>query len=523
MARKIKPKVSVIGYGPKIDLGNKGEATPDEIIRFAALTTYKDISILDEIAELKKEGEYDQKIITKSLIGSAGAGHASMSTTPGIWFMLEGDCSKAVDSIFTGTKYGSFLMPSSRRIPVNKEQIVVPDGILKQDIGAVDQYMKASKGNIETYEFLKENKIISKQEASKIVQYGHRGGGVMFMPLETIINFAKDFEDNDSIPQEGKEVISQLEEFIHNNGMGITYEAKKSAPRIGSIIPTIFHYKKNIAQELKFDPKNQFDPFLMNLTYIQSDQFEKQAFAYLKKHKEILSSVKNIKQGSKELLNQLEPIVTGYNDCISATIGSRIPWRIWGEVKRHRTLDQTPESIYWATKRAVEVNKKYLENPNVDLVSTFSPIFSIPNELKKDRENLKKWVNTFSNSLTAYENLLNMGVKKSDAILVIPRGLKLNIVKRFNLFNLTAGYMSLRLCGTCEPEMKDLTEKEHKLILNNEILPDQIKKLIMPKCGYVGFCPDRNCGKINKFVKFYDQDIHKKIKKHREAIIKSKL
>ena len=185
MVTVIEPKVNVIDYGPKLTLKNGQIITPDEFVWGASRITYKDIGTIPELIKLREEEEDITEKIKTSLIASAGAGHASMSTSIGFWIFLEGNSSKMVDSIFTGARFASSLMPSGRRVPLIQNQIVVPKGIhRKKDFEKM--YLETSEKNIQAYELLQERGV-SKQEAAKIAQYGHRGGGFMFMPSDTVI------------------------------------------------------------------------------------------------------------------------------------------------------------------------------------------------------------------------------------------------------------------------------------------------------------------------------------------------
>ena len=87
--------------------------------------------------------------------------------------------------------------------------------------------------------------------------------------------------------------------------------------------------------------------------------------------------------------------------------------------------------------------------------------------------------------------------------------------------------MSLRLCGTAEPEMREITQKEAALI---QRIPSIgiIKELIAPKCNYVGFCPElgyqgARCRKVNVIHPEYNEAIHKELQATRIAGIESKL
>jgi len=531
MVNIIKPKVNIIDYGPKLVLGNGQVIIPDEFVWGASRIAYKDIGTIHELLELKKDDKDISETIKKSLINSAGAGHASMATTPGFWVFLEGESSKMVDSMFTGARFASSLMPSGRRVPVEVDKIVVPKGIHEHSNKELENlYLATSEKNIHAYELLQERGV-PKQEASKIVQYGHRGGGFMFLPLETIIHFAKDAEDNQLMPREGKEILSQLEDFIHSHGCGITYEARKAAPRTGCVNPNIFHNRKNLAQELiDNNYKNcQFEPVTVSHSFIESEERDERVHNWLLKRKEIFANPESIKDNWAGLLRELEHIVEDYNNSFSVTTISNSPWRVWGEVKRHRTLPQTTESVYNAVDRAREVvannhGEFYEKGLLGEIKFAYSPVLSIPASISNDQENFNLWINRFRESVKVYDKLVNAGIEKRDAIHIIPRGLKMGILKQFDFYNSTTGYLSLRQCFTAEPEMRAISEKESKLISQCIRVPYDINLLLTPKCHYVGFCSNaKPCGQIKKAVPGYDIDINSNVRETLKQEIRDKL
>jgi len=512
MYEVINPKIEVVGFGPYRELPN-GQITPDEFVYGASGITYKGMRALDELMEAKEKDTDVREKMIKGLIKSAGSGHASMATTPGFWFIIQGTSSKLVDSIFTGARFSSSLMPSGRRVPISKENIVIPKGIAEKGEEAVDVYARASEHNIGVYEELQKRGVPT-QEASKIVQYGHFGGGFMFMPLETLMTYSRMFQKNpEVVPAEGREIISQLERFVHKNGMGVVYEARKAAPREGCPNPNIFHNRINWASTERWIDGDA--RIISARDFDDTERAERiQAF----------SDFRKADFGDKELsalnwkntLGYLQDIVSDYNNSVEVATFVNTPWRVWGEVKRHRTLPQIAESVYMAVIRATNEFGKEEE--------TLGNVVSIPEKVRSDKGNLRRWREAFANSLDAYRKLTNLDVEKSDAIAVIPRGLKLGVIKTYDLYNLTTGYASLRLCNTAEPEMRAITEAEMELIKRDERISETIKLLIAPKCHYVSFChePDYSkcCGKVRKIMPDYDEAFHNQITKAREQEIR---
>ena len=511
MSQIINPEVNVLDYGPKIMLKNGSIISPDEIIRYAALGTYKDISFIDELVEQKKEDPNYFENISQAINNSTGRGHASMTTSIILFAELKGHCSKFVDSMLTGVRFGSSLMPSGRRIPIQKEQIVISEKIHKNS-NAENLYIQESEKNIQLYEKLKEKNKNWKQEASKIVQYGLHGGGFMAISLETIVNLSKDIEDNPFMPNEGKQILSQLEEFIFNHGMDKTYMARKNAPRTGCINPNIFHNELNDTHTLmqtNFSDVKE-NPVLLNLNYFPCKERDKQINAWIKKRDKLSKNPLNALSNYNPLLKNLKSIISNFNNSIEATFITNTPWRVGGEVKRHRTMFQIPESIYKAIDRAKETVKNMDKVDDLEILKKeYLKIFSIPPFIQKDAGLFKEWIERINNSIITYERLIKMKIPESEAIAIIPRGLKLGILKKKDFYNLTLGYDSLRLCQTAEPEMMQITEQERALLLKQDI-SKPIKNLLIPKCGYVNFCPDRYCKKkiINRFVPRYNRETH---------------
>jgi hypothetical protein len=528
----VDPKVDFLGYGPTLKLidaeGKEIILSPDDLVYGAAGVTYKGMKFIDEVIELKKDGVDFQTKRDKATIKSVGAGHASMSTSQGMWVAVR-ESSKLVDSIFTGATYLSALMPSGRRVPIEVGEIVVPKGI--EDVGGIarELYLDTSKKNIQAYELL-QIQGVPKQEASKIVQYGHGGGGFFYVPLETLVYFAKQAEANpEDIPLEAKEIITQLEKTVHENGMGVTYESRKNAPRASSVNPNIFHHRRNFAQELFEDHKIEYahDPILLSAFDNVSDERTRRIIDYLQHRKELFQSPG---ENWKKSLQELEDIVSDFNLSTGARTIANVPWRVWGEVKRHRTLPQTAESIYNAIERTRKDYFTSLELTRTDeeYVSALKRFVSVPDSVANNRENLDLWEERVRDSLIVYDRLLQMGIKESDAITVIPRGIKFAMIKSLDLYNMTTGFASLRQCkGTVEPEMYSFTKREMELIKKSPAIDEYVKQLIAPKCHYGGFCPEADfktcCGLVKQVTPNYDEVMHKAVWTQREGEIRSKL
>jgi len=97
---------------------------------------------------------------------------------------------------------------------------------------------------------------------------------------------------------------------------------------------------------------------------------------------------------------------------------------------------------------------------------------------------------------------------------LIPRGLRLDMVQDYNLYNLVAGYYPLRICSTAEEELRRLSLQEVvaiKGLLGQKKL-DWLAWHIQPKCYTVGFCPEQEfCGVIKGLSPNYSSELHKEM------------
>ncbi|MFW5846534.1 MAG: FAD-dependent thymidylate synthase [Nanoarchaeota archaeon] len=511
----VNPKIHLRDYSPKIKLQEGRIVNPDEVICAAAGITFKDVRHFSDVLRKIQLGDYGEgdeeeyRKLMKGLVNSAGAGHASLSTGIDLTISAEDSTSKFIDSMFTGARFESALMPSGRRVPIKEDQILVPKSIKSAGNEAVQIYMKNSKENIRAYEKLKERGV-HKQQASKIVQYGLTGGGFIKIPLETLVSFSRDFKFNpNAIPQEGKEILSQLEEMVYENGMTITYEARKASPRATCPNPSIFHYRKTSAEELR--DENSENLIIVDTYSRDSLDRKNRIYKWLKKFKEVSKSKDLTKKQHEQLLQEAHEIVQDHNQDVRASVFSVSPWRVWGEYKRHRTMPQEAESIYQARKRISPIVQRIIENKKDGLgpnLRELERVFSLPEEIKEDFENLNIWINRIVDSNNTFEKLKEIGIPESDAIYVFPRGLKLGVFRTYDTYNLTTGFESLRRCKDVEPEMKKTTWQEYELLQSSN-LPQDIKDFMRVKCQYTGFCHNRSpCKNIYSVASWYSPEEH---------------
>jgi len=524
--------IEILGYGPNLDLSKEGyeDLTPQQVIAFSSMMTYKSKNAKEMAIEvLKSEQDLDQKVIN-SIINSAGRGHASLSTSAALWCLFTGS-SKYVDSLFTGAIFSSSLMPSSRRIPVNIESILTPESVIKSSPEIQKIYYETSKSNIEFFEYLV-TQGVKLEEAAKITQYGITGGGFIFLPLETIIAYKKEFElEKDFVPKEGFDFISKIEAQLKELGMDILYWSRNFAPRNTLPYPNVFTDPKKNSFINDFKKMNFFQekPRVFRDYFYETKNFENELINLYSLEQEIKSKPELVLEKWPDLLNLRRDIEKRYSNVISFSLFSNISFRVWGEAKRHRTLEQSVESVYHATEGTKEkfyAHKELIRKGQINnsAIEDLSKVYIMPESIKKDRDLTIGWLRHVLDSLEAYDKLKET-IPISDAFSVIPRGIKLSIFKRFDLYNILDGYIPLRLCGTAEPEMRRITELERDLIKDNS--PGYLNNLIGPKCQSVGYClePYKSyCGRINPNIGFqYTEDFHKLVQTARVNLIKEKL
>jgi len=531
--KPVNLEFEIIDWGPKIDLGSEGHGvlTPEQVVASSSWMTYKSGNAKEMAVEaLESETGPDETLdekTRKSLMNSVGRGHASLSTSAYVAVLFT-DSSKFVDSLFTGTPFGSSLMPSGRRIPVDEDSIVAPESIANGDTEIQKIYYETSVKNIRFYQELIKSGV-SKQDAAKITQYGTKGGGFMLLPLETIVSFRQEFESQGIwIPDEGHMFVRKLEDRMKDLGMDNLYWARAFAPRNAYPYPNIFRNpdSSSLVNDLMGRYPNVDKPVVNILQFYDTENFRQELEKLRELQTEIAKNPDSLKERWNELMNLRRDIISRYRNIISVSSLSKISWRVWGEVKRHRTVPQQPESIYSAVRRAASVFDKYRhnimdDNLSDDITAELSEVFMTPT---LDGDLKKRWLNNVLDSFDTYNFLLNRGIKEKDAIFVIPRGVRLHVHKTFDLHNLMEGYIPVRTCLTCEPEMLATTRMEAAAV--KQLVPEYLGRFIRPKCSSVGFCPEtfkdyEKCRQVDIDIGFeYAEGFHNEMRKEQKRLMK---
>ena len=516
-------KVKFLGITPFLK-DRSGVLNPQEIAAFSALLTFKGKSIKNLFKDTLKKGENLQDRISKILQRSSLIGHASVATTPSLSLNYEG--SKFLDSAMTGIYFSSSLVSSGRRTGTAEKDIVYPVQILRNK-KAKKIYREASEKIINFFNSLLSQEI-PKDEASKILQYGIYGTGIIQLPVESIVSLKREYlAEKDWMPEEIGLLLKKIEKETKKLGVDLLYATRVVAPRNVYPYPNIFKnpQKSNLVREIRKSEKLSNRSKLVSFDALITPELKNKLAKLEKKKKEIFSSPKKIKKEWLSLLSSLQEFVRDYNSSLRIRFLSSIPWRIWGEKKRHRTCPQIIESVYYCVERTAKVfqkNKKLIkeldERPFIlspRFIQEVEEVFSIPPSIKKNKKLLSKYLLIGLEVFEDYRALIKLKIKPRDAIFLVPRAVKLDILQEYDLYNLLAGYYPLRICPTAEEEMRRNSLREVGQIKN--ILTKKglgfLNRFIVPKCQIVGFClEDKSCPMIFNSVKNYNEKFHQEMK-----------
>jgi len=511
-------KVKFLGITPVLN-DKTGVLNPQQISAFSALLTFKGKPVQKLLKETIEKGQDVSEKIKNILRKSSLKGHASIATTPAICFSYE--ASKFLDSGLTGMVFASALMASGRRTGTKIEDIVYPTTIFRNK-KAREIYREASEKNINFFNWLL-SQGIKKDEASKILQYGIYGTGVVQFPVESIISLKREYESEKKwMPEEVGFLIKEIEKELRKLGIDLLYATRLVAPRNTYPYPNIFKDPKetNIVRDLMKEKKQRLPFKIISTNFIVSPGL-KRRLAELKREINIATRNKSsLKKRWLELIILRRQISRDYNLSANVKILSSVSWRVWSEKKRHRTCPMVVESVYYCLERAVKIFNRYkyqIRNKKINqkILSDLENVFYIPPNIKKNREFLEKYLERVAESLAVYRRLIGLKIRESDAIFVVPRGLKLDVLQEYNFYNIITGYYPLRICPTAEEEMQKSTLKEaaaiRKILIQKKL--KFIADHIVPKCQAVGFClEEKTCGVIKFLVKRYNNAFHQMMK-----------
>lgn len=515
-------KVTFLGINPVLK-DETGILDSETIVALSALLTFKGKSVQALLRDAVEQGQDIKEKIKKILRKSSLKGHASMATTPVLCFSFE--ASKFLDSALSGIVFSSSLMASGRRTDTTCEDIVYPLSIIDNE-RAKEIYKTASEKNIDFV-----SKVLSegapKDEASKMLQYGIYGTGIVQYPIESIVALKKEYEANSEwMPEEVGFLLSVIEAELKRCGLESLYATRLAAARTTFIFPNIFKdpTESNIVRELTSQKKTDDIFEIVSADLLITEGLKQELAKLMERIKNAVQNKEVLKKEWPQLLSLRRQIISRYNNALDIKILSSVAWRVWGEKKRHRTVPMAVESVYYLADKAEKILASFVEkikekNLSPADIEEIHKIFYIPQSFKNNNNLLHAYIERASDSLLTYKNLLGLGIKSRDALFVVPRALKIDVLQNYDLYNLLAGYYPLRICQTAEQELRHLTIKEEAAIrhmLKNKNL-DWLAEMMGPKCHATGFClEEKSCAMIKSLVPNYDETFHEEMKKDLE-------
>ncbi|MFA5247820.1 MAG: FAD-dependent thymidylate synthase [Patescibacteria group bacterium] len=522
-------KINFLGINPVLTDENGG-LDPESICALGALLTFKGKSAENLKKEAEEKGQDMTKKVKTILKNSSLKGHASMATTPVFSFSYE--ASKMIDSALTGMVFSSSLMASGRRTDSTYEDIVYPTTIAKNK-EALEIYKEASEKILDTFHELLEVGI-EKDQASKILQYGVYGTGIISYSIESFNTLKREYDREKAwMPEEIGFFIEAIETEFKKMGVDSLFKSRSLAPRTTYPYPNIFKNPKtvNLAREIAQEKLNSTESEIVSINSLATKSLKEKMDSLRKDLEAIYADKETMIKNWATAIDKRAEIARDYQNALDIKMISRLSWRVWGERKRHRTMPMTVDSMYYATEQACSVWQDLSKNISNNTLSeeqikNLDTTLNIPTKIANDQTNLKKYTQTVLKSLDAYKKLISLGVPEHDAIFVIPRAVRIYVLQDVNFYNLIAGYFPLRLCTTADEQLRRVTRDE-AVKINHKLKTmdlDWLNWHIEPKCFNTGFCPEKNsCWIIKKAVKNYDEQFHEDMKNNLEEKFEKEL
>jgi thymidylate synthase ThyX len=516
-------KINFLGINPVLH-DDTGGLDPQSICAMGALLTFKGTSAENLKQEALDKGQDLVKKVKTILKNSSLKGHASMATTPVFSFSYE--ASKFIDSALTGMVFSSSLMASGRRTDSTYDDIVYPTSIASNE-KALAIYKSASEKILDIYHEILESGI-EKDQASKILQYGVYGTGIISYSIESFNTLKREYErEKEWMPEEIGLLIAIVEEEFKKMGVDSLFKTRSIAPRTTYPYPNIFKNPatSNLARELAGNKLEKSESEILAINSLTTQQLRVKMDSLRQNLEAIYADKNTMLNNWYRAMEQRAEIARDYQNVLDIKMVSRLSWRVWGEKKRHRTMPMTVDSIYYAINRACEawfgLTETILNGElNEYQVEILDNSLNIPTAIRANKDTLTKYTQTILNALQAYSELLNIGIPPRDAIFIIPRAVRIDIVQDINFYNLIAGYIPLRLCTTADEQLRRVTRNEVVKIKTKLTVMglDWLNWHIEPKCYSTGFCPEGKncCWLIKKDVRYYDEAIHAETAKNLE-------
>lgn len=507
-----------------------GALTPEEVIALLQNLVSKELPKLedmktnaDEVWEKNKSG--------------IGRGHA-MDGLPLVAFLIHG--SKMLDSALTGVVYSRSLATSSRRKDTTISDLYIPQSIasnpeLYRAYRETNQYCLDCKTEI--------TNTFGKEYFNKLRPYNEPCDILYVVPLSSLVLLATECENDKQglLPVELHTFVERLPALLKKVGLYNAFILRMLVPRAGYKHYHVFtdpdycwYHRRSF--EVSLDPSakkhSELHSTCKHDNGVPDDQVKKKLSALLEGERAQLGSLMNYTpaehlQACRRMAYARWELATAFNHAYTLSFESSISWRVWSEQKRHGTLNQRVQSVYYAALEAVEkLTSVWVGGRTAALSSeqrrTIAKIFAI-NEAtdksfdwlyNKDANKYDTPLNILVSYLCLFTRMLTNNIPLRDALYCMPRMLRLHTWEYYDLLNIMCLELPLRLCTTCEAErLASSREKEqalHEIPVFN--MSNGTATAIGPKCS-VGMCTEQKfCKNILKYVPNYTQERHNQLR-----------
>ena len=139
----------------------------------------------------------------------------------------------------------------------------------------------------------------------------------------------------------------------------------------------------------------------------------------------------------------------------------------------------------------LQASTRYIDYNNFNYI--------IPYDINKDSKKLAMYQFIMDDIMTGYKSLINMGVPKEDAAMVLPLGMATKVIDKRNLRNLV-DMSRQRMCTRAYWEYRELFKQIYYALADYS---DEWKIIVEmcfhPKCAVTGYCTEKNsCGMMPK-------------------------
>ena len=206
---------------------------------------------------------------------------------------------------------------------------------------------------------------------------------------------------------------------------------------------------------------------------------------------DIVKTIEAVREGDESMLSNLK--------MTSVTYLIRMDLSLLHEFLRHRTIPKEVESLSSAVNRAYAHLKEDREDFNDFHIPAKLSSLGYGDMIKEDYRKL----------IFLSKELVDSGIPAYDANIVVPHGLKVYLLVTEDAWNLVK-LSGERMCSTAKKEMQIMMDLMKRVIRDYEInhnLSPFLSELMMPKCAYIGSCPENRAETCNKsvFINYLDK------------------